>query len=387
MVLSAMAGHSAEEPHRLYVNPDGNDANSGLSAGDAYRTIQAALDHARPGTVIVLAPGNYHEQVRTVRPGTPAMPITIRGPETGDGSGGSARAILYGGPAFHGTVFAIDHSYYHLEGFTIDGQQNLAKAHLPTQLDAAAAFKDRVQSSVSLGQLVYIGYGNNVAGVTGVVLDNMYLTEAGQECVRLRNNASGNIVENSVIQWCGMYANRADPDVYRYHNGEGVYIGTSPKSTEQPLHGKDHSSRNVVRGNMITTFGSECVDIKEGSADNIVVGNTCRDNAEPRSYGGSNMEIRGGHNQVINNTIGDSLGVNILLGSDGPQYDSAGNTVRGNVLGGAATGAPSILNGDRSPGLFCGNVFRPAAADPVSGVPAGNPETPCPAPSSTASPG
>ena len=52
-----------------------------------------------------------------------------------------------------------------------------------------------------------------------------------------------------------MSANGDDVERYRYRNGEGVYIGTSPKSTTQPMFANDTSHDNVVRDSAIATSG------------------------------------------------------------------------------------------------------------------------------------
>jgi len=57
--------------------------------------------------------------------------------------------------------------------------------------------------------------------------------------VAFRNRAAASLIVNSVIQWCGMYGQGDDVTQYRYHNGEGVYVGTSDKSTDQPLYASD----------------------------------------------------------------------------------------------------------------------------------------------------
>ena len=110
----------------LYVNPTGTDTNDGSQAAP-LRSIQAALDKATPGTQITLAPGVYREQLVTARDGTPDAPITIKGPETGQDRSGRYQATLYG----TGRILSIDHSYYRFEGFTIDGQEQLANVALP----------------------------------------------------------------------------------------------------------------------------------------------------------------------------------------------------------------------------------------------------------------
>ena len=45
----------------------------------------------------------------------------------------------------------------------------------------------------------------------------------------------------------------------------------------------DICTGNVVRGNTISTYGNECVDIKEGSTQNLVEENTCSDQLDEES--------------------------------------------------------------------------------------------------------
>lgn len=180
----------------------------------------------------------------------------------------------------------------------------------------------------------------------------MYLRGAGGECVRLRNAAHHNEISNSVIEYCGMFAKEGGTS-FRYHNGEGVYIGTSPKSTTQPMFANDTSSYNIVSNNIIHTYGSECFNIKENAHDNQFVDNECRYNLEPLEFSGSNVELRGDHNLVENNTISDSIGVNVKLKSDAPIYDKGGNIIRLNKLTNAQ--GNSIQN-EASKTEFCGNT-------------------------------
>ncbi|OZM76383.1 right-handed parallel beta-helix repeat-containing protein [Pseudonocardia sp. MH-G8] len=357
---------------QLYVGPTGNDSGDGSQAAP-LQTIQAALERATPGTVINLAPGEYREQVTTVREGSPDAPITIRGPEQGTDPSGRYQAVLRG----QGRIVSIDHSYYTLEGFTVDGQQQLSGTALPTDLTAIAGFKDGVQPRVVDSKLIYIGAGDSATDITGVTIRNMFLSGAGSECVRLRNNAHGNTIADSVIQYCGMFAK--DPKgkaPFRYHNGEGVYIGTSPKSDKQPMRGNDGSSTNVVTGNVIRTFGSECFDVKENAHDNVFENNDCSNNAEPLDNKGSNVELRGFNNVVRGNVISGSAGWNVKIQSDDPgKYDNSGNAVENNNLTGSA-GAPVRIGTDASHGSFCGNVAT--TANPVDGESPGDITQPCP---------
>jgi hypothetical protein len=350
---------------QLYVDPAGADTNDG-SEGRPLKTIQAALDVAEPGTVINLAPGEYREQPTTQRDGAPDAPITIKGPETGQDRAGRYQATLYG----KDRIFNIDHSHYVLEGFTIDGQEGLKGQQLPESVSAITAFKESVRENVSDGRLIYIGSSNDSRDITGVAIRDMFLSGAGGECVRLRNNATNNVIENSVIQYCGMFGKESDDGGrFEYHNGEGVYIGTSPKSDDQPMHENDASSGNRITGNIIRTFGSECFNVKENAHDNVFENNTCSGNTESTEFDGSNIELRGYANIVRNNRISDSAGVAVKIKSDSEKYDKGGNIVEGNEITNI-TAEAFMVESDAEQGQMCGNDVRAATVTDDEG-PAG----------------
>jgi hypothetical protein len=369
------------EARQMYVSPTGNDTGDGSQAAP-LRTIQAALDDAEAGTVINLAPGEYREQPTTQRDGDPGAPITIRGPENGKDPSGRNQAVLYG----TGRIFNIDHSNYTLEGFTIDGQEGLPAAQLPTDLGAVDAFKAGAQSQIKDSKLIYIGSADTARDITGITIRNMFLTEAGTECVRLRNNATGNTIADSVIQYCGLFGKKSEDDEdgeggegggrFEFHNGEGVYIGTSPKSDNQPMADNDTSSGNQVTGNTIRTFGSECFNVKENAHDNVFENNECSGNTEPREFNGSNVELRGHGNIVRGNVIADSAGWNVKIQSDDEDdYDNGGNVLADNTLSGSAA-EPVRIGSDAPQGAFCGN--RVTAAQAVDGPSPGDITAPCP---------
>ena len=340
----------------LYVSPAGSDTEDGASPATAFGSIQAALEKATPGTVINLAPGVYREQLNTVRDGAPGTPITIKGPETGTDRSGRYQAVLYGTDR----VISVDHSWITLDGFTVDGQEQLAREPFPTDLRRADAFKDSVADRVEDGRLIYVGANDDTRDLTGITVNNMFLHGAGGECVRLRNNAHDNTVSNSVIEYCGMYGKDGDGKRAEYHNGEGVYIGTSPKSGDQPMAGTDTSSGNLVTNNIIRTFGSECLDVKENAHDNVFEGNRCSGNTENVDFEGSNVELRGYANVVRNNDIADSLGYNVKIQTDGGEYDKGRNSVEGNRLSGAAAEAFKVKSSAEQ-GTMCGNTVAGGA--------------------------
>lgn len=342
-----------------FVSPIGADTNSGTSAAAPFKTIQKALDLAQPGTTITLAAGSYREAVATKVAGTAGAPITIRGPETGKAVGGRYKATVYS-PA--GRVVSINHSYYTIDGFTIDGQPDIARTEYPTTLAQARSFKDSVQKRAINSKLVYVGAAATSADIVGTTISNMFLNGSGGECVRFRNRAASSTVVNSVIQWCGMLGQGDGVGEYKYHNAEGVYVGTSPKSTDQPMAANDSSNNIVVKNSTINTFGSECFEVKENAHHNRLESSDCGFNDEPLSFKGSNIELRGDHNVVAGNRVTGSRSWNVKLMSDAPSYDRGGNTVERTSFDGAA-GAAIHSEQSMAGSSFCGNTF---ATTPVS---------------------
>jgi len=68
------------EARAWHVDPGGREGAAG-TAGAPLRTIQAAVDRARPGDTILLHPGLYTESVRIDHGGVAGRPITLRATE------------------------------------------------------------------------------------------------------------------------------------------------------------------------------------------------------------------------------------------------------------------------------------------------------------------
>ena len=159
-VVSGLSAPAYAQATTYFVDPTAaSDANPGTSAAAPFATLQKALDLAEPGTTINLAAGIYREAVITKIDGTAAAPITIKGPETGKNPAGRTKAVLYG---TGGRVFSIDHSYYTLDGFTIDGQEDIDPSAYQdvTSVSQVRGYKDGVQGSADNSKLVYVGAGN-----------------------------------------------------------------------------------------------------------------------------------------------------------------------------------------------------------------------------------
>src|SRR6478609_8668030 len=345
----ATSANAAVVPQTFYVSPTGTDLNTGLSTARPFKTIQHALDLAQPGTTISLGPGSYRESVDTKVDGTTEAPITIRGTGAGTGYAGAPAVTVYG----TGHVFDIFNSNYRLDGFAVNGEEGLVGKTFPTMMSEAVAFKDANQASIVDSRPIYVSSPVAAGAITNVSIANMTISGSGGECVRMRNTSYSTIT-NSTISFCGLTAKQTD-GAYLYHNGEGIYIGTSPKAG-QPV---DDSSFNVMTGNKINTFGSECLDVKENAHDNTFANNDCGFNIEPREYYGSNLELRGHSNTVTGNRISQSVAVGVKLKSDTPALGIGNNSITRNTFVNQL--GFTIRNEQTTLGTVCGNQFAAGA--------------------------
>ncbi len=186
--------------------------------------LMTALDAAKPGDVIGLAPGVYTGNFTASAEGTAEQPITLCG---------TAESILDGGTTDDGYVFHLeDSSYWVLQGFTVRNGQK----------------------------------GVMVDQTTNTVIQGLTVTTTGDEAIHLRKFSTDNRVLANTI---------SDTGLRKPKFGEGIYIGTAESnwcdiSNCEP----DRSDRNEIAGNTISGTTSENVDIKEGTSDGILRANS-----------------------------------------------------------------------------------------------------------------
>jgi hypothetical protein len=293
-----------------YISPQGSDSYNGLSAEEPFKTIQKALDRVQPGDTVVLAPGEYYQDIITQRHGKPSLPIIITGP---------SEAVIKGGGKDR--VIQINHNYYTLNGFTIDG--------LYGNSSKKSGYRDI---------LIFVQSKTPRQYLEGLKILNMTVKNAGGECIRLRYFITEAEIAYNTIGNCGVYD-------FVFHsggkNGEGIYVGTSNKQWKDgknPTSDPDETKNNYIHHNYIDTQGNECVDIKEGSTGNIIEYNTCRGQKDPNSGG---FDSRGDGNVFRYNDVRESIGAGVRLGGtfvNGIQYgknnDVYENTIANNKNGG-----------------------------------------------------
>ncbi|MCK5858328.1 right-handed parallel beta-helix repeat-containing protein [Abyssibacter sp.] len=320
----------------LYVSPAGSDNAKGHKPDEAFATINHALQRAEPGDTVYLLPGEYQQDIRTVRDGLLTKPITIAGLKGDDFKNDHSvvvPATVTGGG--EGRIVQIRHSYIQLQDFVVDGLSG-----------------DPVEPDNIRDKLVFVHSEEREEGLRGVRIERMILTHAGGECLRFRHRVSDSEIAYNSISDCGMHD---FPFERSSKNGEAIYIGTSFKQWEDgknPTSDADVSTRNRIHHNIITTRGNECVDLKEGTTANQVYENQCTGQLDANSAG---FNSAGNGNVFRGNVVYGNAGSGFRFGSDkkgfGIENIAAGNRVFNNAQFGF-----KIMNEPQA--QLCGNHFE-----------------------------
>lgn len=188
--------------------------------------LKNVLEIAKPGDSIVIADGEYIGKfiIPSTANGTQEKPITLIG---------TKKCVLTTGKVDNGYVLHHQASNWIIRGFTV---------------------------KVGLKGIVLDGANNNL-------LDDLEVSEIGEEGIHFRKFSSKNKLQDSKIHHVGLV---------RPGYGEGVYIGSAVSNWARYTNGEpDRCDLNEIINNIIGPYVSaECIDIKEGTTGGIIRGNT-----------------------------------------------------------------------------------------------------------------
>ena len=116
------------------------------------------------------------------------------------------------------------------------------------------------------------------------VVQDLTVTQIGDEAVHLRANSTDNVVRGLTI---------SDTGLRRVKFGEGIYVGSAVSNWCDITDCEpDRSDRNVVVANTISRTAAESVDIKEGTTGGVLADNTF-DGAGMRGETDSWVDVKG----------------------------------------------------------------------------------------------
>ena len=224
------------------------------------------------------------------------------------------------------TLFVKTGTY--AESFTIGSGASGSPGN-PTLVSAAPGHTPTIDNNsggrvkiLGVSYLIFDGFvitdmnqGLFVENSNNITVRNNTVHNIEQEGIRVKVNSFDIIVENNVVHNTGTNA----------FNGEGIYIGTGSGG---PL---DNTNNVTVRGNIIHDTDDEGIELKPGTHDCIVEGNTLFNIATGSNSIGSievNQAMSGAQswgvnpNHVIRNNIVHNSDTAIRLGTGSTAYNN-----------------------------------------------------------------
>lgn len=233
-------------PRTIHVDAGGIGWNPDGSENSPYSTISRALAEAGPGDRVHVHPGEYVERVEPPAGGEPGQPITITGPRD---------AILKSSSSVY-NVFLLRKSHVHLRGLTIDG---LEEPDAPDDVE-----------SYSRAQLVQVRPPTDTDSyLEDVVVAPHRIGNTQKSLVSIERTRNVEVGPFQVIGPAGAKYLLTDQ---AGHNGEIVYLGTSPSNLGTDWHPwTEYDGTHGVRVHHIDNSAghphSELVNAKLGTHD------------------------------------------------------------------------------------------------------------------------
>jgi hypothetical protein len=323
----------------------GEAAPRTLRVPGEFGTVQAAVDAAGPGDVVLVAPGRYPGGVLVPedRPG-----LTIRGQDRN-------RVELAGGDRDEVAV-EVRADGVTLENFTVHGFVGDG-----IEWKAVQGFTGRYLTVWNVG-----GYGIYAIASSGGLIEDSLASGAGDsgfyvgECLQCDTVIAHVEARLSAIGYSGTNASGVVVrDSVWDRNGTGIL----PNSFDQEAH--PPQSGGTITGN--TVLGSGTVPTP---ATDPLAGLT-----------GLGIGIAGGvHNDVHDNVVTGSgrfgIAVFSTVQDDDRTWDPAGNAVRGNDVRGSGISDLALARGSGSGNCFAGNRFAKSLPERIEeGFPCDGPAT------------
>lgn len=266
--------------------------------------LRAALKNSTAGTSIRLAPGMYAGAFSVSVQGKASAPLWICGPQSA--------VIDNGGPGAGYGIHIYDSSYVNVVGVSV---QNVRK-------------------------------GISVSSSSHVIVSQTRVRNIGEEALHLRYGTTDSVLVDNRVSETG----KTGPTF-----GEGVYVGTDPKNWCaftgcEP----DRSDRNLVIGNTISGTTAEPIEVKAGSSNGVVRGNTV--DASGTSDPLAGIAIKGNDWVVEDNTVVGRRTSAIIAQDSSAAGWGMRNTLSRNVTATAAGGIGVWVRGGLDNIVSCDNV-------------------------------
>lgn len=225
-----------------------------VGSGQAYGSIQDAVDAANPGDVVVVHAGTYAEEVTLDGSGGPGQPITIE-PSPGDGVTLSGRLRMNGD---HWIVRGISIDVTSgVDGVTVDGNDNLLE-----QVELFGGDRDGVDGG---------GVGNQVRDCS---IHDFDAGASDAHCIVLNPGAQDWTISGNELYDCSgdaiqLFSQSATRDIVNIEiSGNHMYFTGALSRTENAIDVKDVDGL-VVYGNLMHGFPDNKVVVFQKGPANV----------------------------------------------------------------------------------------------------------------------
>ena len=309
--------------------------------GDAP-TITKAIERAREGDIVLVAPGTYHESVKIYQPG-----ITVRGTDR--------NTVILDGEHTLANGFLVGADNVAIENLTV---------HSYTQ--NGIVFSGIEAATKGKGPDPGVSYGTGDAVLSGYRVSYVTAYNNGLYGIYAFSSRSG-IIEHSYVSGhpdSGIYIGQCKPcdavirDVIAEYNAIGYY-GTNASGGVYVINSVFRHNRLGIAPN------SQKAENLAPQEETVVAGNLVSNNVDPNApeigegFAGGGIAIGGGtRNTVVRNRVTDNPTVGILMVSLN-EYLPLNNTVEGNVLSGNGVDLGYGPTGTSEAGgnCFVGNTY------------------------------
>lgn len=309
-----------------YISPSGSDSNDGMSFSSAFKSIQKALDFASGGDIINLAAGSYTQDLVTKKNGSSDKPITITGPKEAVVKGGGKARVL-----------EINHDYLTLSGFTIDGlagSSTSASGYRDKLIYVQGKETKAGVTGLKILNMVIKNAGGECVRLRYFAQNNEIANNSISNCGvhDFKFNAGGKNGEGIYIgtapEQLGDGKNpTSDPD---QSNNNSIHDNNFNTQGNECVDIKEAASGNIIENNKCT--GQK--DANSGGMDSRGEGNTFRNNEIYGNSGagirlGGDKEAQGINNSIYQNIIKDNKSGGVKF-QRAPQSKVCGNNMSGN---------------------------------------------------------
>ncbi|CAN5148457.1 hypothetical protein BH20ACT13_BH20ACT13_10720 [soil metagenome] len=299
----------------IYVSTKGLDRNPG-TLERPLRTIQRALDRARPGERILVRRGTYEENLRIERSGARAAPITLAGYR-------DERPVVRARPIAANTYAIVVSAFFiRIKGLVLEGATGISSANV--YLDEDAGNVELRGNVIRKGQdqgVIADSETSNVQIIGNVIHSNGAGLPGQHQSHGIYSSGTGHVIVNNVV-----YDHPHGFGIHVYPKNEGTIVSgnTVVHNAQGGIVLAGELVKNItVRNNIFAYNGVYGISVEDETEASRVDSNLVYRNASSDiRVKGSGADLSGG-NVTAPPRFANLRGRNLHLTRHSPAIDRA----------------------------------------------------------------